>query len=156
MRGMTAPAYEVRPASSTDATLIVEFQLLMANESEGLVLERLTLVAGVEAVLSGAADARYWIAQRASQPVGMLMTVPEWSDWRNGTVLWVHSVYVDPVARRQGVFTAMYDHLRGMVEQADDLVGLRLYVDKGNESAQRAYEAMGMTREHYHMYEWLK
>jgi GNAT superfamily N-acetyltransferase len=153
---MPTPAYQVRPATPTDARLIVEFQLLMAHESEGLVLERPTLASGVEAVLSGAVEARYWLAEQAGQPMGMLMTVPEWSDWRNGTVLWVHSVYVDPVARRQGVFAAMYDHLRAMVELSDDLVGLRLYVDKGNESAQRVYEAMGMTREHYHLYEWLK
>ena len=86
----------------------------------------------------------------------MLMTVPEWSDWRNGTVLWVHSVYVVPEARRQGVFTAMYGHLRSAVERSDDLVGLRLYVDRANEPAQRVYEAMGMSRDHYHLYEWLK
>ena len=79
----------------------------------------------------------------------MLMTVPEWSDWRNGTVLWIHSVYVLPRERRRKIFTALYEHLLRRVEQSENLVGLRLYVDKRNEPAQHVYESLGMTREHY-------
>jgi ribosomal protein S18 acetylase RimI-like enzyme len=63
---------------------------------------------------------------------------------------------VVPDARWQGVFRALYEHLRRSVETTPELVGLRLYVDKTNERAQRVYDAMGMTREHYDLYEWLK
>ncbi len=148
--------FTVRPAAPSEAPLIVGFQLHMAEESEGAQLDRDTLTAGVAAVLDGQAQASYWMAEDEQQVVGMLMTVPEWSDWRNGTVVWIHSVYVVPEARRRGVFRSMYDHLLKMVRESDDLVGLRLYVDRTNERAQHVYEAMGMTREHYHMYEWLK
>lgn len=148
--------FNVRPATSSEAPLIVDFQLHMAEESEGMQLNRDTLSAGVAAVLSGQAQASYLIAEDGSDVVGMLMTVPEWSDWRNGTVVWIHSVYVKPEARRRGVFRSMYDHLHTMVRESDELVGLRLYVDTTNERAQKVYEEMGMTREHYHMYEWLK
>ena len=146
----------VRSANPSEVSLIVDFQLRMAEESEGARLDRATLTRGVSAVLDGKAQASYWMADDGSRVVGMLMTVPEWSDWRNGTVVWIHSVYVVPEARRQGVFRSMYEHLHTMVRESNDLVGLRLYVDRTNERAQHVYEAMGMTREHYHLYEWLK
>ena len=72
----------------------------------------------------------------------MLMTVLEWSDWRNATVLWVHSVFVRPEARRRGVFRALYEHLRLVVEHSPELAGLRLYVDRRNETAKRVYESL--------------
>jgi ribosomal protein S18 acetylase RimI-like enzyme len=152
----------IRPAVASEAPLIADFQMRMAEESEGLSLDGDTLARGIAAVFESRANASYWVAEDQAREgdtktvAGMLMTVPEWSDWRNGTVLWVHSVYVKPEWRRRGVFRALYEHLRTTVEASDDLVGLRLYVDRTNERAQRVYEAMGMTREHYHLYEWLR
>ncbi len=147
---------DVRPATRSDVPHIVDFQLAMAQESEGVELDAMTVRRGVAAVFDEPAKASYWVAEDDGRPVGVLMTVPEWSDWRNGTVQWVHSVYVVPEARKQGVFRAMYERLRRMVEEAPDLVGLRLYVDKRNAAAQRVYEALGMSKEHYDLYEWLK
>lgn len=148
--------FNVRLAQPSEIQQIVDFQLSMAEESEGLALDRDTLTAGVSAVFDGIARAGYWIVEQDGAVQGMAMTVPEWSDWRNGTVVWIHSVYVLPEARRSGAFRAIYEHLHETVEAADELKGLRLYVDKTNERAQKVYEAMGMTREHYHLYEWLK
>ncbi len=84
------------------------------------------------------------------------MTIPEWSDWRNGTILWIHSLYVVPEVRRKGVFTKLYQYLKQRVEGSDELMGLRLYVDKNNTGAQKVYENLGMNKDHYVMYEWLK
>ena len=151
-RGM----FNVRLAQASEISVIVAFQLSMAEESEGVMLDRETLTAGVNAVFQGNARAGYWVVEQQGDIKGMAMTVPEWSDWRNGTVVWIHSVYVVPEARRKGAFRAIYDHLRQTVEASDELKGLRLYVDKTNQGAQRVYEAIGMTREHYHLYEWLK
>jgi ribosomal protein S18 acetylase RimI-like enzyme len=148
--------FNIRLARPSDIPLIVDFQLSMAEESEGVALDRDTLTAGVTTVFAGNAHAGYWIAEQEGAAKGMAMTVPEWSDWRNGTVVWIHSVYVSPDSRRQGAFRAIYEHLFKTVESTDELKGLRLYVDKTNERAQQVYEAMGMTREHYHLYEWLK
>jgi ribosomal protein S18 acetylase RimI-like enzyme len=148
--------FNIRPAKPSEAPLIVDFQLHMALESEGVQLDRETLTAGVAAVFDEHTQASYWIAEEESRVVGMLMTMPEWSDWRNGTVLWIHSVYVMHQARRRGVFRSMYDHLHRMIRESDKLVGLRLYVDKSNKDAQSVYQTMGMTREHYDLYEWLK
>ena len=57
---------------------------------------------------------------------------------------------------RGGGFKAMYQTLREQVARSEELAGLRLFVDKANELGIKAYEALGMTREHYHLYEWLK
>jgi ribosomal protein S18 acetylase RimI-like enzyme len=72
--------------------------------------------------------------------VGIVLTIPEWSDWRNGAMLWIHSLYVVPEARRKGVFTKLYQYFKQRVEGSDELMGLRLYVDKNNTGAQKVYE----------------
>jgi len=146
----------VRRATREDASTLVGFQLRLARESEGLELDLATVTRGVEAVFADAAKGCYWVAEEAGRVVGCLLTIPEWSDWRNATVLWIHSVYVVPEARRRGVFRELYLSLKAAVEGVPGLAGLRLYVNKQNRAAQEAYEALGMSREHYHLYEWLK
>ncbi len=131
----------------------------MARETEDLELDRDTVTRGVEAVFADPAKGAYWVAERegAAEPVvGGLLTTFEWSDWRNGTVLWIQSVYVVPEERGRGVYRALYEHLRHRVAGDPDLKGIRLYVDRRNMGAQRVYERLGMTREHYDTFEWLK
>jgi len=147
---------EVREARRDDAETIVEFQVRMAMESEGLALDSDTVTKGVAAVFDDPAKGRYYVAEADGRIVGSLLTVAEWSDWRNATVLWIHSVYIVPEARRRGVFRQLYEALRAMVEASAELAGLRLYVEKGNDAAQQVYRALGMSPDHYDMYEWLK
>ena len=49
----------VRSANPSEVPLIVDFQLRMAEESEGARLDRATLTRGVSAVLDGKAQASY-------------------------------------------------------------------------------------------------
>lgn len=147
---------EIRSALPADAPAIAEFQLRMARETEDLELDRDTVNRGVEAVFADPAKGAYWIAERASRIVGCLLTTYEWSDWRNGTVLWIQSLYVPPEERGRGVYRALYEHLRREVEMNPGLKGIRLYVDRRNAVAQRVYERLGMTREHYDLFEWMK
>lgn len=147
----------VRLAVPDDAPEIVRFQIEMARETEGgMELDPPTVRAGVAAVFADPARGRYWMAEAQGRTVGGLLTISEWSDWRNGTVLWIHSVYVRPECRRQGVFRALYQHLKSMVEGDPTLRGLRLYVHAANTRAQRVYQQMGMDGEHYRMFEWMK
>jgi ribosomal protein S18 acetylase RimI-like enzyme len=146
----------IRAARPDDAPLILELQLRMARETEDLELDRETVRGGVEAVFSDPRKGAYWVADRGGQVVGCLLTTFEWSDWRNGIVLWIQSVYVVPEERGRGVYRALYEHLKGRVEADPGLKGIRLYVDKRNTDAQRVYERLGMTREHYDTFEWLK
>jgi len=154
-------ALRIRPGGTEagDAAAIVDFQLRMARETEGLELDRATVVRGVAAVLADPARGCYWMAEREGDTgriVGSLLTTFEWSDWRDGTVLWIQSVYVVPEERGRGVYRALYEHLKRRVEADPALMGLRLYVDKRNAAAQGVYERLGMSREHYELFEWLK
>lgn len=128
----------------------------MAVESEGLELDPGTVGLGVAAVFDHPERGRYLVAEVAGEVAGSLLLIPEWSDWRNGTVLWIHSVYVVPAMRRRGVFRAVYRHLKNMVEQDRALRGLRLFVERDNAVAQRVYAELGMDDQHYRMFEWLK
>ena len=147
---------KIRPGLLFDISVIAEYQIKMALETENLKLHLPTVEKGVSAVFDDPTKGKYWLAESDGTVVGCLLTVPEWSDWRNGTVLWIHSVYVRPDYRKQGIYRLLYSHLRKMVEDSKELRGLRLYVDKSNEKAQQVYDALGMSGEHYHLYEWLK
>ena len=147
---------EIRRGRREDAPYIIDFQIRMAKEAEDLTLDRPTVEKGVQAVFEDPHKGAYWIAELDGEVAGCLLTVPEWSDWRNGTVLWIHSVYVIPSARRRGIFRMMYENLKTTVEQSADLRGLRLYVERENERAQKTYHAMGMDGNHYKLFEWMR
>lgn len=147
---------KIRPGLLFDVSVIADFQYKMALETENFKLDPSTVEKGVGAVFDDPSKGKYWVAEVNGQVVGCLLTVPEWSDWRNGTVLWIHSVYVVPEFRKNGIYRKLYAHLKSMVEESKDLRGLRLYVDKTNQRAQKVYESLGMSGEHYHLYEWMK
>jgi len=147
---------EIRRAKLNDSEHIVELQLKMAQETEGLELNRDVVSKGVCGVFQEPARGIYWVAEEKGEILAVLLAIPEWSDWRNGTVLWIHSLYVVPEARGRGVFKRLYLNLKKQVEKSQELVGLRLYVDKQNKSAKKIYEKLGMSRDHYELYEWLK
>jgi ribosomal protein S18 acetylase RimI-like enzyme len=144
-----------RPARRDEATLIRDFQVEMAFESEKMRLDPVTCLSGVEAVFADPSKGTYWVAE-ATGVVGCTLVQTEWSDWRNRTVLWVHSLYVRPELRGRGVYRQMYEALQERVRGDDALGGIRLYVDRTNELGILAYEKLGMSREHYHLYEWMK
>ena len=146
----------LRPATRADIPSLVAWQLAMAWETEALKLDEPTVTRGVTALFDDSRKGEYLIAELDGEPAGALMLMDEWSDWRNGVVLWVHSVYVLPPFRRRGVFRGMYESLRRRVERDPSLRGIRLFVDRTNENAQRTYRALGMSDEHYRLFEWLK
>ena len=147
---------EIREGRLDDLGRIVEFEVRMAEETEGMELDEDMVTKGVRGVFEKPARGTYWVAEEDGEIVGVLLAIPEWSDWRDGTVLLIHSLYVVPDARERGVFKQLYEHLRKHVEQQPGLMGLRLYVDKKNMRAQKVYERLGMSKDHYELYEWLK
>src|SRR5665647_2619378 len=146
----------IRQAKETDSASIVEFQLAMAWETEQLQLNEPTVIKGVAAVFKDPANGIYYVAETEGKVVGSLLTTFEWSDWRNGTVLWIQSVYVRPEFRKRSIFSRLYKHIQELVVSNPDLRGIRLYADKSNTSAHGVYEHLGMTAEHYQMFEWMK
>lgn len=147
---------QIREAVPEDRGHIVEFQLSMARETEGIELDEAVVTEGVKTVLEDSSKGQYYVAEYNGEVVSSLLTTFEWSDWRNGTVLWIQSVYVRPAYRRKGVYRSMYSHIKGKVLKRDDLKGIRLYADKSNIPAQKTYKTLGMSPDHYVTFEWLK
>ena len=148
--------FRIRKGRLSDIETIVDFQQKMAKETERLILKKQTVTKGVRAVFRDKRKGTYYIVEDEGEAAGMLMTIPEWSDWRNSTVLWIHSLYIRPQYRGKGAFKKMYQFLKKRVQRSNSLSGLRLYVEKENISARRVYEKLEMTKDHYLMYEWLK
>ncbi len=154
----TLPIF-VRRATREDEATIVGFNAEMALETEGRALDRGRLEAGTRAVFAGSGRGFYLVAERAGAVVGCLLITREWSDWRNGWFWWIQSVYVVPSARRGGIYRALYQWLEATAPSGDPdgdgapVVGMRLYVDKENVKAMATYEALGMIRAHYQLYE---
>lgn len=146
----------IRQAIETDAPGIVEFQVAMAWETEQLQLDEPTVIKGVAAVFEDPKKGIYYVAETDGKVVGSLLTTFEWSDWRNGTVLWIQSVYVRPEYRKRSIFSKLYKHIQEKVTANNNLRGIRLYADKTNIPAHGVYEHLGMTAEHYQMFEWMK
>ncbi len=145
----------IRKAIFTDAPSIIDFQLRMALETENMKLVPEIVTKGVDAVFHDHSRGQYYIAESDGKVVASLLITYEWSDWRNCNVWWFQSVYVIPEFRRQGVFRKMYSHIRELAEE-QDIAGLRLYVETKNSRAQKTYEALGMSSEHYAFYEWMR
>ncbi len=143
----------VRSAGSGDASLLIEFNLAMAMESEDKGLDRATLAAGVEHLIEHPLDGFYLVAELAGVPAGSLMVTYEWSDWRAGRFWWIQSVYVKPEYRRKGVYSALHQSVRERALSAPDTCGIRLYVERENAGAQATYASLGMSETAYRLYE---
>ena len=149
---MTSTMLSVRSATPDDASIIADFNIRMAMETEALALEQSIIFPGVRAVFDDPSRGQYFVGESGKQVVGCLMITHEWSDWRNGDIWWIQSVYVHADFRRGGVFTALYRHVEREARAAG-AVGIRLYMEEENAVAQATYERMGMHVTHYRVLE---
>jgi GNAT superfamily N-acetyltransferase len=147
---------EFRPARVGDIRAIVEFQLAMARETENLSLDLQVCTQGVQAVFDHPARGLYYVGEVHQSVVGSLLITYEWSDWRNGVVWWIQSVYVLPHFRRRRVYSGLYSYIQTLARAEDNVRAIRLYVDSRNAAAHRVYESLGMNGDHYQVFEWLK
>jgi GNAT superfamily N-acetyltransferase len=147
---------DYREATPSDVPTIVDFQVAMARETEELDLDRDVCTRGVQAVFDDPSRGRYFLAASETTVIASLMITYEWSDWRNGQVWWIQSVYVRPSFRGQRVYAGLYEYVQRFVNADESLRGIRLYVDRRNTSAQQVYSKLGMNGEHYQVFEWMK
>jgi GNAT superfamily N-acetyltransferase len=145
----------LRPATIDDTSTIARFNRLLAQETEDEDLDEATVDRGVRRFLEGAGAGFYLVAEVDGAVVGCLMITYEWSDWRDGNLWWIQSVYVVQKARRHGVFRALFERVRTMAAADADVCGIRLYVERDNQRARSTYEALGMTCKPYRIYELL-
>lgn len=144
---------QVRLATAQDAVVIAQFNQAMAEETESRALDSDTILGGVRSVFAEPSLGRYYIAEINGAISGCLLITFEWSDWRDGMFWWIQSVYVTPEARRKGVFRALYAAVRSEATIANNVCGLRLYVEQDNTDAQTTYRGLGMHATPYQLFE---
>ena len=142
----------IRHARIEDAQSIADFQLAMALETENKKLDPATVLAAVKSVFSDTQKGFYLVADVDGEVAGSLMITYEWSDWRNGNMWYIQSVYVLPPHRGKGLFSGMYRKVIALAKDANATY-VRLYVETENEKAQRTYEKLGMKKMPYFMYD---
>lgn len=138
--------------SRKDIEAIAGFQVAMARESEGTMLNPEVVHRGVAEAIEDEAKGLYLVARENGVPIGSLMLTREWSDWNARWYWWIQSVYVVPEQRGRGVFRALYAAVQQIATESG-IAQVRLYVDKENTTAQQAYRRVGMDECHYLMYE---
>ena len=150
---MSEPMVDIRDASIDDAATIAEFNAALASESEDKSLDRSVLESGVRRLLRDPVRGRYFIAESGGRMVGQTLITYEWSDWRDGWLWWIQSVYVHPDHRRTGVFRRLYGHIEALAKNSGEVVGIRLYVERENARAQDTYRSLGMRHTGYRVME---
>lgn len=149
---MTNNSFEIINATAEETEAIVQFQMAMAQESEGTSLDLERLRNGVSKAMEDPAKGEYLVAKSNGKTIASLMLTKEWSDWNAQWYLWVQSVYVLPEFRRQGVYKTMYEKVKTIAKE-QNISQVRLYVDTTNYPAQQTYQRLGMKQTHYLMYE---
>ena len=128
----------------------------LAYETENKILNMNILTKGVEAIIKDENKGIYHVCEINGEVVGQIMYTFEWSDWRNGTFLWIQSVYVNKEFRGMGVFKALYKFIRDIADNDNNICGIRLYVEKENTIAKKTYKNIGMKECNYYIYEYDK
>ena len=146
----------ISDARPDDRDVIVEFNARLADETEDKVLDLDVLARGVIAALDDPDRLRYWVAESEAVPgrvIGQAAVTREWSDWRDGWIWWLQSVYVVADYRNRGVFRSLLGAIRSEARSAPEVIGLRLYVEAANLRAQQTYRALGLKPGGYEVYE---
>ena len=144
--------YTISVGNENDTAAIAQFQVDMAQESEGTALDHELVLKGVAAAMADKYKGTYIVARGEGEAIGSLMLTREWSDWTNKWYWWIQSVYVKPEYRGKGAYRAMYQKIKEMARE-EGIAQIRLYVDKTNYSAQKVYQKLGLAECHYYMYE---
>jgi GNAT superfamily N-acetyltransferase len=139
----------IRMAVPGDWEIIADYNSCLAMETENKQLDPSTIIEGVQTLLTNPQHGRYFVACVGDRIVGQLMHTREWSDWRNGEIWWLQSVYVHPEYRRSGVFRALFRHLEKLAESTPHVIGLRLYAEEHNFKAFEAYHSLGLANAGY-------
>ena len=142
----------IREAKKGDLTILVQNNQALAEETEALLLDKDVLREGIEQALKRE-ECHYFVAMIGEKVVGQTMITYEWSDWRNGIIWWIQSVYVLPAHRKQGIFGVLFKHIQNLAKVNPQVKALRLYVMHNNNAGQDTYQSLGMNDSGYIVFE---
>ena len=143
---------KIREAVTSDVAILAKNNQALANETENIHLNLNTIMSGVANALARE-DCQYFVAELNEIVVGQTLITCEWSDWRNGVIWWMQSVFVLCDFRKQGIFRALFNHIENLARNNPNVKALRLYVIENNKSGIKTYEALGMRDSGYIVYE---
>ena len=142
----------IRKAHKNDLAILVNNNQALAQETEALELNKDVLQDGIKQALKRK-ECHYFVAVMAGKVVGQTMITYEWSDWRNGIIWWVQSVYVHPNYRKQGVFRSLFLHIENLARNHPKVKAIRLYVMSSNNIGKLTYQSLGMNDLGYIVFE---
>jgi len=143
----------IRAASPDDITVISGFNCCLAKETENKTLDRATVLNGVRRGFELGDEVQYFVAEDESGVIAQIMLTREWSDWRNGWMIWLQSVYVSPPKRGVGVFRMLFERSIEIARLRCNPVCVRLYVEHDNEIAMTTYRRLGFQDSGYRVME---
>lgn len=144
----------IRYGEEMDASILGGFQLQMAEETEEMQLMEETVVDGVLQLIRDRNKGFYLVAENELRDlVGCLIITYEWSDWRNGWIWWIGSLFVEKAYRKQGIFRLLLDRVLELAGP-QEVRAVRLYMDKENEAARAAYIRSGFKASNYEVLEF--
>ena len=142
----------IREANRGNLAILVKNNQALAEETEALLLDKDILREGIEQALTRE-ECHYFVAVISQKVVGQTMITYEWSDWRNGIIWWIQSVYVLPAHRKQGIFRVLFKHIENIAKVNPQVKALRLYVMHNNNAGQDTYQSLGMNDSGYIVFE---
>ena len=142
----------IREANKGDLAILVKNNQALAEETEALLLDKDVLREGIEQALKRE-ECHYFVAVIGEKVIGQTMITYEWSDWRNGIIWWIQSVYVLSTHRKQGIFSVLFKHIENLAKVNPQVKALRLYVMHNNNAAQDTYQSLGMNDSGYIVFE---
>ena len=117
---MMSQDFCLRLAIPSDAPRLADFNCRLAWETEAKRLNESTVLQGVGRVLEDSSEGFYTVIEVEGEVVAQALITYEWSDWRNGLVWWIQSVYVRPEFRGQGLFKALYAFVKDDCKARDE------------------------------------
>jgi len=143
----------IRFATSYDAKAIAKNNIMLAKETENLVLDENQAIIGTQMLLDKENKyGFYLIVEDKEDIIGQMLITTEWSDWRNKEIWWIHRIYVEKKHRNTGIFTQMVQRLWQLAQQKQ-VYAIRLYVHENNTFAQIVYSTMEFTQAPFIIYQ---
>ena len=82
----------IRNAVLSDADIIAENNILLAQDSENVTIKHETVLEGVKAIIADEHKEFYLVVENHNEIIGQMMITFEWSDWQNKTIWWSQSM----------------------------------------------------------------
>lgn len=146
--------WTVRIADLKDLDALTSFSIRIAKETENKNIDDSLVKLGIERVLKDSEKGITFVACDRDEVIGCFMiNGKEWSEWRNGYILWLTGTYTHPDYRRMGVRKTLFEHAKKWAKSQPDVKGIRGYRHKSNNAIHSAALTGGMQQTAYRINE---